>query len=48
MTTTANAENFRQNKSELSLIVEQILGFASKIILFWGVNTLSPHLKRIA
>ena len=33
MTTTANAENFQQYKSELSLIVEQILGFTLKIIL---------------
>ena len=48
MTTTANAEKFRQNKSELSLIVEQILGFASKIILVSGVNTLSPNFKRVA
>ena len=28
MATTTNAENLRQNKSKLSLIVEQILGFA--------------------
>ena len=29
MTTTANAENLRQCKSRLSLIVEQVLAFAT-------------------
>ena len=40
MTTTTNAKNFRQYKSELPLTVEQILGFTLKFILVSGVNTV--------
>ena len=48
MTTSANAENLRQYKSRFSLIVEQILAFASSTRLVREVKNLFPNLKRIA
>ena len=48
MTTTTNDENFRQYKSRFSLIVEQIIAFASSNSLVKEVKNLSPNFKRIA
>ena len=48
MTTTTHAENLRQYKSRFSLIVEQILPFASSTNLIREVKSLSPNFKRIA
>ena len=48
MTTTTNAENLRQYKSRFSLIVEQILAFASSTNLITEVKSFSPNFKRIA
>ena len=49
MTTAKNAENLRQYKSRFSLIVEQILAFASRSSnLIREVESLSPNFKRIA
>ena len=47
MTTTANAKKFRQYKSRLSLIAEQILAFPSSANLVRKVKNLSPNFKRI-
>ena len=46
MTTTKNAENFCQEKSRISLIVEQILAFNLNTNLVRKVKNLSPNLKR--
>ena len=48
MTTTTNAENLRQYKSRFSLIVEQIVTFASSNNLIREVKSLSPNFKQIA
>ena len=48
MTTTTNAENLGQYKSRFSLIVEQILVFASSTNLVRKVKNLSSNFKRIA
>ena len=47
MITTTNAENL-QYKRRFSLIVEQILAFASSTNLVREVKNLSPNFKRIA
>ena len=47
MITTTNAENLRQYKSRLSLIVEQILSFPSSTYLVGKVKNLSPNFERI-
>ena len=47
MITTTNAENLRQYKSRLSLIVEQILVFPSSTYLVGKVKNLSPNFERI-
>ena len=44
MATTTNVENLRQYKSRFSLIVEQILTFASSMYL----ENLSPNFKGIS
>ena len=46
MTTTTNTENFCQNKSRFSLIVEQILAFALITKLDGKVKNLSPNFKQ--
>ena len=43
-----DAENLRPYKSRFSLIVEQILAFASSTNLIRGVKSLYPKFKRIA
>ena len=48
MTTTTNTENLQQCKSRMSLIVEQILTFASSTNLVREVKNLPPSFKRIA
>ena len=48
MSTTTNADKLRQYKIRFSLIVEQILVFASSINLVRDVKNLSPNFKRIA
>ena len=48
MITTTIVENLRQNKIRFSLIVEQILAFASSPNMFREVNNLSPDFKQIA
>ena len=46
MTETTSDENLRQYESIFSLIVEQILVFASNMVI--EVNNQSPNLKKIA
>ena len=48
MTMTTNAENFRQCKSRLSLIGEQIVTFALTTNLVREVKNLSPNSKQIS
>lgn len=48
MTATANAKKFRQYKSRLSMIAEQILAFPSSANLVRKVKNLSPDFKRFA
>ena len=48
MTKTRNAENLRQNKSRLSLVVEEIMAFASSTNLVGEIKNLAPNFKRIA
>ena len=48
MTTTANAENLRQNKSTFSLIVEQILAFGARTNpanILWSSRRLEDVFK---
>ena len=45
MTTITNAKNLGQYKSRFSLIVEQILGFASSTNLVREVKNASPNFK---
>ena len=45
MTATANAENLRQYKISFSLILEQILAFASSPNMFREIQNLSPHFQ---
>ena len=45
MTMTTNTENLRQYESRCSLIVEQILAFASRTNLVGDVKNLPPNLK---
>ena len=47
MTTKANGENLRQNKSRFSLIIEQILAFASTINRGREVENVSRTSKTI-
>ena len=47
MTATANAENLLQYKSRISLIIEQMLTFASSTNLVREVENFSPNFKRI-
>ena len=47
MTKARNAENLRQYKSRISLIVEQILAFASSTNLVRQVKNLSLNFKQI-
>ena len=44
---TTNAENLRQCKSRLSLIVEQIFAFALSSTLMYEVNNFFPNFKFI-
>ena len=48
MTATTNAENLRQYKIRFSLIVLQILAFASSPNMVIKVKNLSPNFKQIA
>ena len=48
MTATTNAENLLQYKVRFSLIVEQIIAFASSPKMFREVKDLSPNFKQIA
>ena len=48
MTKTRNAENLRQNKSRISLIVEEIKAFASSTTLVGEIKNLAPNFKPIA
>ena len=48
MTATPNAENLRQNKIRFSLILEQILAFASSSGMVLDVKNLSPNFKQTA
>ena len=48
MTETTNAENLRQYKIIFSLIVEQILSFASSANMVNEVKNLPPNFKQIA
>ena len=48
MTAATNAENLRQYKARFSLIVEQILVFASRPNMEKEVKNLSPNFKQIA
>ena len=48
MTATTNAENLRQYKIRFSLIIEQILFFASHHNMVGEVKNLSPNFKQIA
>ena len=47
MTATTTAENLRQFKIRFSLIVEQILAFASSPNMFREVKDMSPNFKQI-
>ena len=47
MTATENAENLRQYKIRFSLIVEQMLAFASSSIVVREVKILSSNFKQI-
>ena len=48
MTTTINAENLRQYKSRVFLVIEQILVFALNTNLIMEVENLPPNFKPIA
>ena len=48
MTATTNAENLRQYNIRFSLIVEQILAFASHPNIVREVKNLPPNFKQIA
>ena len=48
MKATANAENLRQYKIRFSLILEQILAFASIPNMFREVKNLSSDVKQIS
>ena len=48
MTATANTENFRQNKSRFSLVVEQILAVVTSTDSVREDKNLSLHFKRLA
>ena len=48
MTATTNAENLQQYKIRLSLIVKQILAFASHPNIVTELKNLSPNFKQIA
>ena len=47
MTATPNAEDLRQYKVRFSLIVEQMLAFASGPNMVREVKNLSPNFKQI-
>ena len=48
MTTTTNAENLQPYKRRISLIVEQILAYASSTNFVREGKNLSPTFKRVA
>ena len=47
MTATTNAENLQQYEPRFSLIVEQILAFASSPNIVGEVKNLFPNFKQI-